>query len=39
MDRKHNSVQTDMVLEKELRVLHLYPKAGWRRLSLTLGRS
>jgi hypothetical protein len=25
--RKHHSMKTDMVLEKELRVLHLDPKA------------
>ena len=30
--RKHGSIQADMVLEKELRVLHLDPKAS-RRLS------
>jgi hypothetical protein len=27
---KHGSVQADMVLEKELRALHLDPKAGRR---------
>ena len=31
------SLQADMVLEKELRVLHLDPKAAKRRLSNTLG--
>jgi hypothetical protein len=27
-DWKHGSMQADMVLEKELRVLHLHPKAA-----------
>ena len=27
-DGKHGSVHADMVLEKELRVLYLHPKAG-----------
>jgi hypothetical protein len=31
--RKHGSIQADMVLEEELRVLHLDPKAVRRRLS------
>jgi hypothetical protein len=31
--KKHNSIQADMVLEKELRVLHLDPKAARRILS------
>jgi hypothetical protein len=30
--RKHGSLQSDMVLEKELRVLHLDPKAARRQL-------
>ena len=29
----HGSVQADMALEKELRVLHLVPKAARRRLT------
>ena len=29
-DRKHGSTQADMVLEKELRVLHLDPRAARR---------
>jgi hypothetical protein len=33
LDRKHGSVHTDMVLEKEPRVLHLDLKAVMRRLS------
>jgi hypothetical protein len=33
--RKHGSIRADMVLEKELRVLHLDPKASIRRLSPT----
>jgi hypothetical protein len=28
--RKHGSIQAGMVLEKELRVLHLYPAAAKR---------
>ena len=35
---KHGSIQADMVLEKELRVLHLDPVAT-RRLSSTLGKA
>jgi hypothetical protein len=31
--RKHSSVQADMVVEKELSVLHLNPTASRRRLS------
>ena len=31
--KKHGSQQADMVLEKELRVLHFDPKAARRRLS------
>ena len=31
--KKHGSMQADMVLEKEPRVLHLDPKAARRRLS------
>jgi hypothetical protein len=31
-DRKHGSVQADMVLEKELRVPHLNQKAARRKL-------
>ena len=34
---KHGGMQADMVLEKELRVLHLDPKAARRRLCTTLG--
>jgi hypothetical protein len=34
---KHDSMQADMVLEKELRVLHLEWKAARRRLSSALG--
>jgi hypothetical protein len=30
LGRKHGSMQADMVLEKELRVLHLDPKAKER---------
>ena len=30
---KHGSIQADMVLEKELRVLHINPQAARRRLS------
>jgi hypothetical protein len=33
-DRKHGSLQADMGLEKELRVLHLDLKAATRRLTL-----
>ena len=33
--RKHGSVQADMVLEKELSVLHLDAKAARRKLSST----
>jgi hypothetical protein len=29
---KHGSMQADMMLEKELRVLHLDPKASRKRL-------
>jgi hypothetical protein len=32
--RKHGSVQGDMVMEKELRVLHLDPKVARRNLEL-----
>ena len=35
--RKHGSQQAAMVLQKELRVLHLDLKAAWRRLSFVLG--
>jgi hypothetical protein len=31
---KHGSIQADMVLEKELRVLHLDPKPVRRKLTL-----
>ena len=31
--KKHGSIQADMVLEEELRVLHLNPKTARRRLS------
>ena len=31
--RKHGSVQTGMMLEKELRILHPVPKTNRRRLS------
>ena len=34
--RKHGSVQADMVLEKELRVLHLDLKVARKSVSLTL---
>ena len=37
--KKHGSVQADMMLEKELRVLHLDRKAARRRLDSTLGGS
>jgi hypothetical protein len=33
--RKHGRIQIGMVLAKELRVLHLYPKATGRRLALS----
>ena len=33
---KHGSIEADMVLEKELRVLHLDLKAARRRLDLIL---
>jgi hypothetical protein len=35
--RKHGSLQAGKVLEKELEVLHLDPKAARRRLCSTLG--
>jgi hypothetical protein len=35
---KHGSIQADMVLEKELRVLHLDAKAARRRLPSALCR-
>jgi hypothetical protein len=35
--RKHDSMQTDMVLEKELRVLSLDLKAARRRLDSIVG--
>ena len=39
-DRKHGSIQADMVLEKELRFLHLDPTAASRETdSSTLGRA
>ena len=31
-DRRHGTIQADMVLEKELRILHLDPKAGRRTI-------
>jgi hypothetical protein len=31
--RKHGSIQADLVLEKELGVVHLVPKANRRRLA------
>jgi hypothetical protein len=37
--RKDGSLQTDIVLEKELRVLYLDPKAARGRLTSTLGRA
>ena len=37
--RKHGSIQADMVLEKELRVLHLDSKAARKRLSSAWGRA
>jgi hypothetical protein len=37
--RKHGSIQADIVLEKELRVLHLDPKAVRRKVQLILGRA
>ena len=36
---KHGSIKTDMVLEKELRVLHLDLQTARRRLCATLGRT
>jgi len=36
---KHGSVQADMVLEKELRVLHLDPKAARRKFFICTGQS
>jgi hypothetical protein len=35
--RKYGSLQADVVLEKELRDLHLYLKAARRWLSLSIG--
>ena len=34
---KHDIMQTDMLVEKELRVLHLDPQATGRELCTTLG--
>jgi hypothetical protein len=39
MAREHGSLQAEMVLGKELRVLHLYLKAIGMRVSSTLGRA
>jgi hypothetical protein len=36
--RKHGSIQADMVLEKELRVLHLVLKANRRKTVSRIGR-
>jgi hypothetical protein len=36
---KHGSIQADMLLEKELRVLHHDPKAARKRLTSILGRA
>jgi hypothetical protein len=33
-DKKHGSIQVDMVLEKELRIPHLDKKVAWRRAHL-----
>lgn len=37
--RRHGNIQTDIVLEKKLRVLHLDLKAARRRLSSALSRA